>query len=208
MELKIDYSNMSIWKKIQVVKERLLQANLKKSGENKFSGFKYYELSDFTPTIIRLCNEVGLFTKFTFNNEEARLTVINCDKPDQKEEYTSPMRELQLKGCNDIQALGGVETYSRRYLYMSAFDIVENDMFDAVAGKEEKAVKKENTTRKEKVKATASQIETMKKLYSEEELQKALSLVKREKLEDMTVYEASNLISKRAKKEEAKENED
>ena len=207
MEVKIDYSNMSIWKKIQVVKERLLQANLKKSGENKFSGFKYYELSDFTPTIIQLCNEVGLFTKFTFNNEEARLTVINCDKPDQVEEYTSPMRELQLKGCNDIQALGGVETYSRRYLYMSAFDIVENDMFDAVTGKEEKEAKKENATRKEKVKATASQIETMKKLYSEEELQKALSLVKREKLEDMTVYEASNLISKRAKKEEVKENE-
>ena len=207
MEEKIDYSNMSIWKKIQVVKERLLQANLKKSGENKFSGFKYYELSDFTPTIIQLCNEVGLFTKFTFNNEEARLTVINCDKPDQKEEYTSPMRELQLKGCNDIQALGGVETYSRRYLYMSAFDIVENDMFDAVAGKEEKTTTK-STEKKEKVKATASQIETMKKLYSEEELQKALSLVKREKLEDMTVYEASNLISKRAKKDKEEIDDD
>ena len=206
MEEKIDYSNISIWKKIQVVKARLLQANLKKSGENKFSGFKYYELSDFTPTIIQLCNQVGLFTKFTFNNDEAKLIIINCDKPDQVEEYTSPMRELQLKGCNDIQALGGVETYSRRYLYMSAFDIVENDMFDAVAGKEEKTTTKSASV-KEKVKATASQIETMKKLYSEEELQKALTLVKKAKLEDMTVYEASNLISKRAKKDEVKENE-
>ena len=48
------------------------------------------------------------------------------------------MRELELKGCNKIQALGGIETYQRRYLYMCAFDIVENDMFDKVSGKETK----------------------------------------------------------------------
>ena len=62
MEEKIDYSNMSIYKKIQIVKEKILTANLKKTGENKYAGFKYYELADFTPTIIKLCNEVGLFT--------------------------------------------------------------------------------------------------------------------------------------------------
>lgn len=197
-EMKIDYSNMSIYKKIQIVKKKLLEANLKKTGENKFAGFKYYELADFTPKIIELCNEVGLFTKITFTNEIATLKIINSDKPDQIEEYTSPMRDLELKGCNQIQALGGVETYSRRYLYMSAFDIIENDMFDAVSNQSE--------TKKVTL-ATKTQIETMKKIYSEEELQKALNLVKKEKLEDMTVYEASNLISKRAKKEEVKENE-
>lgn len=200
-EKKYDYSNMSIWKKIQVVKQKLLEANLKKSGENKFSGFKYYELSDFTPTIIKLCNEVGLFTKFTFSNEEAKLIIINCDKQDQKEEYTSPMRELQLKGCNDIQALGGVETYSRRYLYMSAFDIVENDMFDAVAGKEE------NKEQKKVTKATAGQISKIRELFGDEEIVKALGMVKKENLEALTVYEASSLISKKIKKEEVKENE-
>ena len=130
----MDYTNMSIYKKIQIVKQKLLEANLKKSGENRFAGFKYYELGDFTPQIINLCNEVGLFTKVTFDNEKATLIIINSDKPDQKEEYTSPMRDLELKGCNQIQALGGVETYSRRYLYMSAFDIIENDMFDLQSG--------------------------------------------------------------------------
>jgi hypothetical protein len=44
------------------------------------------------------------------------------------------MEELELKGCNKIQALGGTETYQRRYLYMSAFDIIENDLFDATSG--------------------------------------------------------------------------
>lgn len=207
-----DYSNMSIWKKIQLVKKRLLEANLKKTGENSFSGFKYYELADFTPTIINLCNEVGLFTKFTFDNEMATLTIINSDKQDQVESYTSPMRNLQLKGCNDIQALGGVETYSRRYLYMSAFDIVENDMFDGQAGSDKNKPKeepKETKKEKKKILAEKSQIENLKKLYTEDELTQALSIVKKEKLEDLTIYEASSLISKRknSKKEEGKENE-
>ena len=53
------------------------------------------------------------------------------------------MEELELKGCNKIQALGGSETYSRRYLYMSAFDIIENDMFDAVVSEEKEPPKEE-----------------------------------------------------------------
>jgi hypothetical protein len=128
----------NIYMKVQVVKEKLLKENIKKSGSNKFAGYEYYELGDFVPYIIKFCNEEKLFTSFSFDNELARLTIINCDKPSEVLEYTSPMKELQLKGCNEIQGLGGVETYSRRYLYMNAFDIVENDMFDGVTGKDEK----------------------------------------------------------------------
>lgn len=39
--------NMNIYQKIQAVKKELSERELKKSGENKFSGFKYYELGDF-----------------------------------------------------------------------------------------------------------------------------------------------------------------
>ena len=53
------------------------------------------------------------------------------------------MRDLELKGANAIQALGGVQTYLRRYLYMNAFDIVEADMFDSVDFEKKKRAKKE-----------------------------------------------------------------
>lgn len=142
--------------------------------------------ADFTPTIINLCNEVGLFTKITFNNEEAKLTIINSDKPDQREEYTSPMRTLELKGCNQIQALGGVETYSRRYLYMSAFDIIENDMFDAQSG----------SNSSKDVKATDKQIELLKKYYVGDTLEKLLKTNNLEKIEDISLKKASDLIQK------------
>ena len=58
--------NMNIYQKIQAVKKELSERELKKSGENKFSGFKYYELGDFLPSIIELCAKYGLFTQITF----------------------------------------------------------------------------------------------------------------------------------------------
>lgn len=133
---------MNIYEKIQKVKQELAERELKKSGENKFSGFKYYELGDFMPSIIELCNKYQLFTQVTFTNEEGILLLVDADasnaiKLENGEldyrciKYTSPMRDLELKGANAIQALGGVQTYLRRYLYMNAFDIVEADMFDS-----------------------------------------------------------------------------
>lgn len=121
---------MNIYEKIQLIKKELLEANLKKTGENKFAGFKYYELSDILPKIIELCNEHKIFTRVSFDKEQAVLELRNIEAPEEAIYYTSPMEELELKGCNKVQALGGTETYSRRYLYMACFDIIENDMFD------------------------------------------------------------------------------
>lgn len=131
---------MNIFDKMNVAKLSILKTNLKKSGENKFAGFKYYELADILPTIIQVCNDLKLFTSISFREDVALLQIVNIEEPTEHLEYLSPMKELQLKGCNAIQALGGTETYQRRYLYMTAFDIIENDMFDAVVEEEEKTI--------------------------------------------------------------------
>ena len=133
---------LNLFMKIQTVKSKLLQANLKKSWENKHAWFKYYELWDFLPTIVELCKDNGLYTQVLFDNETATLLIIDCDDPTQIVQYTSPMRDVDLKWCQPIQALWAVETYQRRYLYLNAFDIVENDMLDAVAWDDNKQPKK------------------------------------------------------------------
>ena len=125
---------MNIFEKMTKAKKIILESNLKKSGENKFAGFKYYELADITPKLIEVCNELKLHTQTSFDKDYATLTITNIENIEEQLVYESPMRELSLKGCNDIQALGGTETYQRRYLYMAAFDIIENDMFDAKSG--------------------------------------------------------------------------
>lgn len=129
---------LNIYEKITNIKSDFLKANVKKSGKNKFANYTYYELADITPVLIELCKQYGIFTKFSYTKDEATLEIVNIENPIEREVYTSPMEELELKGCNKIQALGGCETYNRRYLYMSCFDIIENDMFDAVVSEEPK----------------------------------------------------------------------
>jgi hypothetical protein len=135
-EEKKETKKLNIYEKITNIKSEFLKSNVKKSGKNKFANYTYYELADITPVLIELCKKYGIFTKFSYTKDQATLEIVNIEKPDEREIYTSPMEELELKGCNKIQALGGSETYSRRYLYMSAFDIIENDMFDATISEE------------------------------------------------------------------------
>jgi len=42
------------------------------------------------------------------------------------------MAEAPLKGTHPIQQIGAVETYSRRYLWVAALEIVEHDGLEAV----------------------------------------------------------------------------
>ena len=82
-------------------------------------------------------NEEGLCPIVTFNNEVAKMVLVNTDNPSETIEFTSPMRDLELKGANSMQSLGGVETYQTRYLYIQLLNIVESDSFDAVSGKDD-----------------------------------------------------------------------
>lgn len=127
---------MNIFHKLQEARCRLQSLNLKKTGQNKFAGYQYFELGDILPAINNINRELGLCTHITFNNEFAKLTVFDSDSADFKSiEFTSPMAKATLKGAHDIQNLGATETYQRRYLYVSAYEIVESDAVDASKGK-------------------------------------------------------------------------
>lgn len=130
---------VNIYEKLQKCRVELQQKKLKKSGVNKYSGFNYFELSDFMPDVNILFDNYKLFSNFSIGIDGlARLIIIDCEDETTKSiEFTSPVEELELKGCNKIQALGGVHTYMKRYLYMNALEIVEADMFDSVTGKEQ-----------------------------------------------------------------------
>ena len=43
---------MNIYEKLQTARVELQKTALKKSGVNKFAGFKYFELGDFIPAVI------------------------------------------------------------------------------------------------------------------------------------------------------------
>ena len=146
---------ISIYQKLQKARVTLQEMNLKKSGKNKYAGFTYYELGDFLPAINEICNKIGLCPIINFDDQYATMKIYDCDNADIYIEFTSPMKEIEQKGCNPIQSLGGVETYSRRYLYLTAFEIVENDFYDGISGSETKE-KNNNVSRETLIKINKS----------------------------------------------------
>jgi hypothetical protein len=122
---------MNIYQKLNACRVALQSKPMKKSGENTFAKYKYFELGDFLPTINELFHEFGLCATTKFSAEHATLTIFDCDKPEDWVMFTSPMADAQLKGCHPIQNLGAVETYQRRYLYVMALEIVEHDALDS-----------------------------------------------------------------------------
>ena len=57
--------------------------------------------------------------------------VIDSDNPEDKRYWDTPVKIPTLKGCSEIQAIGGSQTFARRYLYNMAFEIAENDVIDS-----------------------------------------------------------------------------
>lgn len=127
---------MNIKTKLLEARIRLQEMNLKKSGMNKYAGYAYYELGDFLPVINKLGKELGFICLVTFD-DFAKLEIIDIEK-DEKLVFTSPMSTASLKGCHEVQNLGAVETYLKRYLYQHAFEIVEGDALDSTHNPNEK----------------------------------------------------------------------
>ena len=123
-----------VHKKLMQARIRLQGTKLEKSGLNKFAGYKYFELGDFLPTIQEICNEVGICGTVTFYTDIAVLTVTDMNDATQFIEFKCPMSSAALKGCHEVQNLGAVQTYLRRYLWTNAFEIVEHDAIDSSAG--------------------------------------------------------------------------
>src|SRR5699024_130866 len=135
---KNDMSEKNIYQKIMSVREKWLKANVQKTGINRFAEYEYFELRDIVPVAQKFVIEEGLTTLFDFDHDYSYLHVIDSEGEDRGlVTFKSPMKELTVKGMNAIQALGAVETYQRRYLYMMFLDIVEQDEFDSTQGKPE-----------------------------------------------------------------------
>ena len=125
---------MNVYQKLNAARESFHQTKLTKTGHNKFAGYKYFELGDFLIPALHIFAEHGLTGIISFGKEEASMTIIDVYKPEDRIVITSPMSTAALKGCHEVQNLGAVQTYLRRYLWVAALEIVEHDALDATTG--------------------------------------------------------------------------
>lgn len=113
--------------KLQEARMLLKEENLTKSGKNSFLGNSYYQLTDIQPAITKVCNEVRICPVISFNTESAVMTIMDFDTDDTIT-ITTPMAELVKDAKKSaMQELMSYQTYARRSLYLSVFEIVEDD---------------------------------------------------------------------------------
>lgn len=123
---------LNVLKELQEIRVTLVNMELKKSGHNDYGKYDYFELSDFLPAIQKLSLEHGVICIYKIGEKEASLSICDINDESNCLTFVIPVAELSLKGANAIQNVGGLTTYTRRYLYMIAFEIAENDEFDPV----------------------------------------------------------------------------
>ncbi len=141
---KVMEASESIYAKLQKARVLVQKNGLKKSGYNSFSKYHYHELADFIPYANDAFDNVGLCSIFKLNSEQriAELLIVNSFNPEETISFTLPIpgKPAQPDTPQDpkagnltqqIQAIGAMSTYLKRYLYLNALEIVESDGIDA-----------------------------------------------------------------------------
>lgn len=133
---------LNVFQKLIKARAMFLQEEIKKTGKNMKLEFKYFELSDIVPVATRIFEEVGLLPIVNFTDTTASLEMANVDNPEETIVFLAPFTQITPvvstktgnAVMNEMQALGSSITYMRRYLYMIAMDICEDDTIDSDTG--------------------------------------------------------------------------
>ncbi|HQJ59921.1 MAG TPA: ERF family protein, partial [bacterium] len=150
---------MCIYKKLNRLRMEFLSRGVKKTGYNGYSDYPYFELEDILPIAVPLCNEIGLTTITSFKRNELGvygiMRIVDIDAPDKFVEIESASGMATLKACHDIQNVGAVETYHRRYLWTALLELTEHDAMEekTESGEGEGESVKEEKGKKKKISA-------------------------------------------------------
>lgn len=125
---------MPVLLKLNKARKLFHERQLKKTGRNEFAGYDYFELADFLVPALAIFDEVMLCGVVSYGSETASLTLVDLEDNSQFV-ITSPMSTAKLKACHEVQNLGAVQTYLRRYLWVAALEIVEHDALNKTHGK-------------------------------------------------------------------------
>ena len=102
---------MNIYEKLGNIQLQLLDTEISKSGYNKFGDFKYYELNDLLPSIIRLCGENKCVSYFSTEDDDVFLHLVDLESGDSIVLNMAMPPLEKLPKMNLMQSKGAYITY-------------------------------------------------------------------------------------------------
>jgi len=133
-----EHQQWLVYSKLQKARVLLQEQPLKKSGFNSYAGFKYFELGDFLKQTNVIFDNLGLCPVFSISDGEATLRIYDSEFGGCIY-FCSPTADAsnEKSKAPPIQSLGSMHSYLRRYLYLNALELIENDVVDATIGKDD-----------------------------------------------------------------------
>ena len=207
---------------IIAIRVDLQKANLKKTGHNSFSDFDYYQLDDFLPKLNELMRQEGVNDIFTIEEDEyreyAKLVLVKLNRITNELEqnvykipftlFETPLNwklnkttkeNEQVKIMQDIQYLGALNTYYKRYLYINAFGITDGEVIDSMDNDNLTSKKETKVTKATTKEQTQEELENM----LDYEYQQALQMSGQDEKEMLGHYgvESADKLTLQQKKE-------
>ena len=192
---------MNIYEKLSNIQNEL---KCNKNQFNKFGGYAYRSCEDILEAVKPLLKKEKVV--LTISDElqyignryyiKATATLIDTESEATISNSAYAREEETKKGMDGSQITGASSSYARKYALNGLFGIDDNKDSDTtnIQSKEEKEDKK----------ASPKQIELIQKYYQGENLTKLLEANNLEKLEDMSINKASEILSKLFAKKEDK----
>ena len=113
----------------QTLKARILtisnEIRLKKDGENTYAKYDYFTPDGILTVLNPLLLKYGIFSHFSLTKNENTYTgtlELSDVETESSLLYSMESPEIEIKGTNPVQSLGGLQTYIKRYLLMNAFN--------------------------------------------------------------------------------------
>ena len=121
----------NIYQKLTEARAEFAKGGFAKNGRNDFSGYNYFRLDEILVRATEINAKIGICPVEYFTAENAVLTLVNVEDKEDTVQFAVPMSTAKLKGCHEVQNLGAVISYLRRYLYQNAYAVCEAEMVDS-----------------------------------------------------------------------------
>jgi hypothetical protein len=129
-------SEMNILQLLHEARKIIKTSGEKKAGHNSYSGYDYYTPEQVDNLVFQACEQTRTECLTNLKKDALgcyqTLDFVNLDKPAESLHFELRTESPEIKATNAAQQMGGMDTYSERYIKMKVFQIKDNNLdFDS-----------------------------------------------------------------------------